>query len=236
MKKVTLSILLFFTLTCICAQAGFGHARQVDLQNLVDAVEADSVLSHIQGLQDFGTRYCFADNRAAVSQWIRDLFISFGVPHVELHQFELDGTDQYNVVATIPGSVYPDEYIIVGGHHDSYNQYDDPYLSAPGADDNASGTAACLEMARVMMACGYRPRRSIRFVTFAAEEWGMIGSYAYAGYALENEMDIRLMINHDMIGNNTAAPGEWQVSLMPYEVSLEHSYRALDITPLYTNM
>jgi hypothetical protein len=236
MKKVTLSILLIFTLSCICAQAGFDLARQVDLQNLVDAVEADSVLSYIQGLQDFGTRYCFADNRAAVSQWIRDLFISFGVPHVELQQFELDGTDQYNVVATIPGSVYPDEYIIVGGHHDSLSANSDPFELAPGADDNASGTAACLEMARVMMACGYRPKRSIRFVTFAAEEWGMHGSYAYAGYALENEMDIRLMINHDMIANNTADPSDWQVRLMPYEVSLEHSYRAQNITSLYTNM
>ena len=217
-------------------RSSFNPSPSVDLQNLVNAVEVDSVVSYLQGLQDFGTRYCFADNRLAVSQWIRDKFLSFGVPNVELQQFSLENTDQYNVVATIPGSVYPDEYIIVGGHHDSLNQYDDPYLSAPGVDDNASGTAACLEMARVMMAAGFQPKRSIRFVTFAAEEWGMVGSYAYARYALENEMDIRLMINHDMIGNNTADPDDWLVRLMPYEVSMEHSLRAQKITSLYTDM
>jgi len=217
------------------SKSNFNPSHSVELQSLVNAVEVDSVVSHIQGLQDFGTRYCRADNRLAVSQWIRDRFISFGVPNVELHQFSWQDTDQYNVVATIPGCVYPDEYIIVGGHHDSINM-DDPFLNSPGADDNASGTAACLEMARVMMASGYQPRRSIRFVTFAAEEHGMFGSYAYAYYAVVNGMNIRLMINHDMIANNTAAPGDWQVRLMPYEGSMEHSFRAQSITSLYTSM
>ena len=207
-----------------------------DVQAIVNLVEANSVRSHIQSLQDFGTRYALADNRLAISQWIKDRFLSFGITDVELHSFEWRNTTQYNVVATIPGSVYPDEYIIVGGHHDSINMYDDPYLGAPGADDNASGTAACLEMARVMMAGGFQPQRSIRFITFAAEEFGLWGSKAYADYADENNLNIRLMINHDMIANNSADPGEWLVRLMPYEGSLEQSYFACNITANYTTL
>ena len=207
-----------------------------DIQAIVNLVDSNSVLSHIQGLQDFLTRYALADNRLIISEWIRDRFISYGVPEVELHSFEWRNTTQYNVVATIPGNIYPDQFIIVGGHHDSINDNDDPFAFAPGADDNASGTAACLEMARVMMAAGFQPRRSIRFVTFAAEEFGLWGSRAYSQYALDNDINIRLMINHDMISNNTTDPDNWQVCLVPYDGSMEHSLYAQRLTSLYTSL
>ena len=217
-------------------QSSFNASSLAEIQTLVNAVEVDSVLSHIQSLQDFLTRYALADNRFTISQWIRDRFLSFGISNVELQHFRWRQTDQYNVVATIPGSMYPGEYIVVGGHHDSINGYSDPFAFAPGADDNASGTAACLEMARVMMACGYRPKRSIRFVTYAAEEFGLHGSKYDAAQAAAADMDIRLMINHDMISNNNAAPADWQVRLMPYEGSIEHSLHAQKITSTYTDL
>ena len=217
-------------------QSSFNTTVNDEIQAIVNLVQSSSVQSQIQSLQDFGTRFCLADNRYAVSQWIKDQFISFGITDVELHAFEWHGTTQYNVVATIPGHLYPDQFIIVGGHHDSINQYDDPYLIAPGADDNASGTVACLEMARVMMAAGYQPKRSIRFVTFAAEEFGLHGSRAYSRYAVENDLNIRLMINHDMISNNTSNPANGFVRLMPYEGSLDHSFHAYKITSAYTDL
>lgn len=208
---------------------------RTEIDQMVAMVNTASVQSLLQNLQDFQTRYARASNRQQVAEWIRQKFISFGITDVVLQQFTWQNTDQYNVVATIPGTVYPNQYIIVGGHHDSISGNSDPYTTAPGADDNASGSVAALEMARVMMQSGYQPKTSIRFVTFAAEEFGLWGSKHFAQTAMQAGMNIRLMINHDMIANNTS-PGPWLVRLMPYDGSLEHSSHAAQITEQYTTL
>ena len=204
-----------------------------DIQLMLSTVSADSVMAFIQGLQDLQTRYALAANRLDVANWIKDQFQRFGIANAHLQSFQWNNTTQYNVVATIEGSLYPDEYIIVGGHHDSIT-YTTPYVFAPGADDNASGTVAAIEMARVMMNAGYQPKCSIRFVTFAAEEFGLWGSKHYANDAYLNGQSIRLMVNHDMISNNHS--GGNNVLLMPYEGALEHTQHATTITQNYTSL
>jgi len=211
---------------------GLAETR-TEIANLVSQVNADSVLYFIQSLQDMQTRYALASNRLEVSNWIKGQFLRFGISNASLHNFVWQGTTQYNVVATITGSVYPDTYIVVGGHHDSITNTT-PYDFAPGADDNASGTVAALEMARVMMASGYQPKCSIRFVTFAAEEFGLWGSKAYALYAQNSGMDIRLMMNHDMIANNVGT--DRRIRLMPYDGFMEYTDLAAEITSTYTNL
>jgi Zn-dependent M28 family amino/carboxypeptidase len=78
----------------------------------------------------------------------------------------------YNVLADIPGSELPDEYVIVGGHIDSWD-------GATGATDNGTGVATTLEAARILMASGVRPKRTIRFMLWSGEEQGILGSRAY---------------------------------------------------------
>lgn len=224
---------LRFPQTALPAQSGQSSRTSID--QMIALVNATSVESQIQSLQDFQTRYARADNRLQVAQWIQQKFISYGVTDAVLQPFEWQNTTQYNVVATIPGSVYPNQYIVVGGHHDSINNHSDPYLSAPGADDNASGSVAALEMARVMMASGYQPLTSIRFVTFAAEEFGLWGSKHHSQTAYQAGENIRLMINHDMIANEPG-PQPWQVRLMPYDGSMDHSAYASQITEQYTDL
>jgi hypothetical protein len=203
------------------------------IQELVNQVSVDSVAGFIQSLQDFQTRYALADNRLAVANWIKGQFLRFGITNSELYNFQWNNTTQYDVVATIPGTVYPDTYIIVGGHHDSITN-DTPTVFAPGADDNASGAVAAIEMARVMMATGFQPKCSIRFVTFAAEEFGLWGSKAYAQMAQQTNMDIRLMMNHDMIANTNPNPDDLRVLLMPYDGFMQHTDHAAAITTQYT--
>ena len=203
-----------------------------EIEQLVSQVSADSVLFFIQSLQDMGTRYALADNRYDVSVWIRDTFARFGLD-TQLQEFNFQTTQQYNVIAEIPGTIYPDEYIVVGGHHDSIT-YTTPYSFAPGADDNASGAAAALEIARVLAAANYQPKSTIRFVTYAAEEFGLHGSYYDAWTAYSGDMDIRLMINHDMIANNN--PGTSTVRLMPYDGAMEQSAHAQYLTSAYTDL
>jgi len=208
---------------------------RTDIAQIISLVDADSILYNIQCLQDFQTRYAFANNRLQVAEWIKNRFISFGINDVQLQPFFCWNTDQYNVVATIPGTVHPDQYIIIGGHHDSatLDQNISSYIFAPGADDNASGTSATLEIARVIMQSGYQPRCSIRFVTFAAEELGLDGSWYYAFTARNNNENICLMINHDMIGNNND-PYFYQVTLSPYDGSENYTNYAHQLIEQYT--
>jgi N-acetylated-alpha-linked acidic dipeptidase len=75
-----------------------------------------------------------------------------------------------DALGMLRGSEFPDELVVIGGHRDSWG---------PGAADNASGTASVLEAARLLGAAarqGMRPRRTIIFATWDAEEWGLIGS------------------------------------------------------------
>jgi len=218
------------------AVAAINTDLRTDVQTLVSSVNADSVMWFVQNLQDFQTRYALASNRLEVATWIRDQFIRFGISNATLQPFQWNGTTQYNVVATITGSINPDRYIIVGGHHDSVVQQGNPMAFAPGADDNATGTVAALEMARVMKANNFQPKNSIRFVTFGAEEFGLWGSKHYAQDALVSDQDILLMINHDMIGHSPQSPTNWQVRLMPYDGSETHTAMATSLTQQYTTL
>lgn len=135
------------------------------ISSLISKVNKDSVRSYVQALQDFQTRFCLASNRDQVAEWIKNKFLSFGITDVVIDSFPFSrnwggtvyNTYQKNVIATIRGSINPNNIYIVGGHQDSYSS-GNPLLIAPGADDNASGTAASLEFARVLKGSGYNPR------------------------------------------------------------------------------
>src|SRR5262249_31123525 len=77
-----------------------------------------------------------------------------------------------NVVADLRGSELPDEYVVVGGHIDSWDV-------ATGATDNGTGCATTLEAARLLAATGANPRRTIRFMLWSGEEEGLLGSAAW---------------------------------------------------------
>jgi hypothetical protein len=101
-----------------------------------------------------------------------------------------------NTTATLPGSRWPDEHLVLGGHHDTV-------FGSPGGNDNASGTIAVLETARVLAglhtALGIAPGRSIRFLTYSAEEQNLQGAHAYVArhYGDGGETPPRLAINLD---------------------------------------
>ena len=168
------------------------------ITNLTTQVNTDSITYFIQSLQDFKTRYCLSPNRKKVALWIKGEFERFGFEDVVLDSFYIINTWQYDVVATLHSDLETDKVIVIGGHHDSITR-SNPLVSAPGADDNASGTTAVLEIARVLKSANYKPKVNLKFVTFAAEELGLYGGYYYAEKAKKEGMNIHLMINHDMI-------------------------------------
>jgi len=214
---------------------------RTDIQTLISYINADSVQSYIQHLEDYQTRYWLAPNHLAVATWIKDQYLRVGISNAYLQSYTWSNTTQYNPVATITGSVYPDVYIVISGHHDSITgghmdtlRLRDPMYIAPGADDNASGTAATIEMARVMMATGFQPKCSIIFTAFSTEEIGHYGSQYFAQQALDNNLDIRMVVNLDMIANNN--PGNTMLKILQYDGSLAQSQITADVTYQYTGM
>lgn len=106
-----------------------------------------------------------------------------------------------NVVAMLPGDGSTDEIIVVGAHYDHLGtrERDGKKVINNGADDNASGTAGIVELARVFGA-GPKLRRNILFMTFSAEERGLLGSRHFVKNPTIDLKKVRAMLNMDMIG------------------------------------
>lgn len=170
------------------------------IQKMVAAVSQDSIKASILRLQRMYTRYATSDsNKIVAVNWIRNKLLSYGCDSVYFQYFS--STYGPNVVGIKRGYLYPSikRYCLIGGHLD-----DVPSSGyAPGADDNASGTTALLEAARVMK--NYQFENTIYFVAFNAEEQGLIGSDSFATRAWRNNDTILGVLNFDMIGYVTPA-------------------------------
>jgi uncharacterized repeat protein (TIGR01451 family) len=173
------------------------------IQTVLNTVSQTQLYNTIRDLQDDDaspgwdtgrSRYTFSPELAIERDYIRGRMEALGLD-VRYQNFNYWGSLD-NIEGTLPGWGPNSETVyIVCAHYDSVSG--DPYTAAPGADDNASGTAAVLEAARVLSQ--YRFKRTLRFVTFPAEEQGLIGSYYYAQEASTTGTVIGGVINHDMI-------------------------------------
>lgn len=202
--------LTFFTVQAR-AQHLFEHTYPIVQQEnpmvrqLMDQVSADSLEAIIEHMQSYHTRQWNSQMVYEVQDWLYKIYHDMGMDTVFLHDFQFIYHDTLretsdNVIAIQRGLVYPDEYVVCGAHYDSYNKtpgHPDS-LRAPGADDNASGTAGILETARLLSQCKFE--RSIMYCGWAAEEVGLKGSAAYAKDCAENRVDIVGYLNLDMIG------------------------------------
>lgn len=112
--------------------------------------------------------------------------------------FKMGPVKFHNVVATLRGSEFPDEYVVVGGHFDCFS-------AATGAVDDGSGFAPAMEALRLIQAAGGRPKRSIVVILFAAEEIGLVGSQAWLKNRPGIAPRITMMINRD--GSPSAITG-----------------------------
>lgn len=115
----------------------------------------------------------------------------------------------HNVIGLLDGSnpALAEETIVIGAHRDHFGRQ--AGLLFAGADDNASGTAVVLEVARALTAPGQRPKRSLVFVSFSGEEQGLLGSNLYVGRPARPLGKTVAMINidHAGIGNGRLTVG-----------------------------
>jgi len=102
----------------------------------------------------------------------------------------------HNVVATLRGTEKPDECVIISSHLDSWHQ-------AQGTTDNGTGSATTMEAARILMAVGAKPKRTIKFCLWGGEEQGLLGSGAYVKAHRTDMNNVSAVFNHDT-GTNWA--------------------------------
>lgn len=171
------------------------------------AVSKNNLKNNIQTLQNFITRDATTDECDDAGDFIATALSQSGV-QVDEDPFNFEGYSSRNIVGYLPGKTDPSKMVIIGAHYDSYA---DPNStkSAPGADDNASGTAAVLEAAQIMSQ--YSFAHSIKFILFSAEEYGLYGSDHYARQAAGTGEDIIGMINLDMISYTDYLPEDLDV-------------------------
>ncbi|MFT6832347.1 MAG: hypothetical protein ACJAZN_002519, partial [Planctomycetota bacterium] len=99
------------------------------------------------------------------------------------HYFTEGPFGVFNTIAEIPGTEFPDEVVIVSAHLDSWNG-----PKSQGTQDNGTGSSVTLEAARILMAAGVKPRRTIRFCLWSGEEQGLLGSRGYVKSLSEEEL------------------------------------------------
>jgi len=199
--------------------------------SMLEEVSTERLTEHVQQLEFAGgtrSRITFTPGKDSAAVYIRQVFDAMpGLTSVEIDTFFIPGAappfnthPQVNIVATIEGAVFPDEYYVIGSHYDATSDRDPGWnngtnwqtIQAPGANDNGSGVAALLEMARIMSDpdSPFRPDYTIKFVAFGAEErlpaplgtGNHFGSIHMARQARANNNLIRGMVSVDMIGFN----------------------------------
>jgi leucyl aminopeptidase len=178
----------------------YSLTKASDVEKALDLIEEGRIAKFIKHLSSYKNRYYQSETgqKAALSirdKW-KDLLKETPNSKVELYKHEWR---QPSVIATIIGSKYPDEVIVVGGHLDSIaGWFDRTNATAPGADDNASGIATVTETIRVLVASGFAPQKTVKFMGYAAEEVGLRGSAEIAKEFKTNKVNVIGAMQLDM--------------------------------------
>lgn len=222
MKYLVASLFLLSSVYC---QAQLSIVRtDPQIKKMVDEVSSENIESNVRKLVTFQTRHSLSDTLSsttgigAARNWIlsemqRYSRESGGRLKAEFDVFTqaADGrrittpTVMKNVLGILPGTdPLDDRVFIVSGHYDSRaSDVNDSKIFAPGANDDASGTSAVMELARVMSK--YKFNSTIIFVAMVAEEQGLYGAVNLAKRAKESKWNIAGMITNDIIGNSYGA-------------------------------
>ena len=235
MKKHLLVVALLFSLcspTLLKAQRvttnNLTEKLYPQIEKIVSEISAKNIEATIRKLVSFGTRHSLSETESetrgigAARRWIKAEMERYAKESGGRLQVAFDEFTQQpggrinrpvqlvNVVATLPGkqAESKDRIYVVSGHYDSCvcaQDVMDATSDAPGANDDASGTAAVMEMARVMSK--YEFDATLVFMTVAAEEQGLLGSTHWAEMAKQKNLNVAGMITNDIIGSSHAEDG-----------------------------
>lgn len=183
-----------------------GGPYTIDQQNwvrpLMPLVKEGEIRSTIEKMSSYHNRYYTADTGAQAAKWVQGRWqeLAAKIPGAKAELVQHDGWSQPSVVLTIPGSDLADEIVILGGHLDSISGWGSESARAPGADDNASGIATITEALRVLAQANFKPRRTVQFMGYAAEEVGLRGSADIAAQYKNAGKKVVGVVQYDMTG------------------------------------
>lgn len=207
-------------------KADIARENESGVYEIINEISPDSIEANIRKLVSFHTRHTMSDTISdsvgigAARRWIHSKFNEYSRRndnrlrvsydrYVETEHSRIsEPTEIVNVVGVLPGTQLEskDRMYVVSGHYDSrVSDVMNDTSFAPGANDDASGTAAVIEMARVMSK--YHFDATIIFMAVAGEEQGLLGASHYAGHAKERNMNIAAMFTNDIIGSSRAEDG-----------------------------
>ena len=218
--------IIFVLSLCLCVSvvSSFAQKRNekpnAEIQKMIKEISAKNIEASIRKLVSFGTRNTLSeqDNPArgigAARDWIfgefqkisadcgncltieKQTFLQPKAPRIP------EPTNLTNVFAVLKGTADPGRVYVVSGHYDSMcSSPTDAKCDAPGANDDASGTAAVIELARVMSKRKFDA--TIIFMTVPGEEQGLLGARYFAEKAVETKMNIEGMFTNDIVGGVT---------------------------------
>lgn len=199
-------------------------AEDPEIKKMISEVKAENLEATVQKLVTFGTRHTLSDTKSktkgigAAQQWVKSEFDKYALESggrltatIDYFTVKADGkrvkadSQLGNVMATLKGTDPNDNRVlIISGHLDSrVSDVMNIKSDAPGANDDGSGVAAVIELAKIMSKRSFPA--TIVFVAVAGEEQGLIGARHLAELAKENNWNIVAMLNNDMIGNSLSS-------------------------------
>ena len=195
-----------------------------EIKKMISEVKSENMEATVRKLVTFGTRHTLSDTKSntrgigAAQRWVKSEFDKYAVESngrlsskIDFFTIKADGrriaadTQLGNVMATLKGTdATDDRVLIISGHLDSRaSDVMDSKIDAPGANDDASGVAAMMELARIMSKREFP--FTLIFVAVVGEEQGLYGAKHLADVAKEGKWNVVAMINNDMIGNSLSS-------------------------------
>lgn len=220
-KTIFYSIFTFLFFTHITTSQ---VAEDPEIKKMISEIKAENLEATIHKLVSFGTRHTLSDTKSktkgigAAQQWVKSEFDRFALESdgrltaaIDYFEVKADGkriikdSQLGNIMATLKGTDPADSRIlIISGHLDSrVSDVMNVKSNAPGANDDGSGVAAVLELAKIMSKRSFPA--TIIFVAVTGEEQGLYGARHLAELAKASNWNIMAMLNNDMIGNSLSS-------------------------------
>jgi leucyl aminopeptidase len=193
--------------------AGYSISRQSTVMPMIATVNKNNILQTITNLSNFQNRYYKGEFGKKSATWIKDTWTALVKNRTDasVEFFNHASWDQPSIILTIKGQ--SDEVIVVGGHQDSINGYfGGATARAPGADDNASGIATITEVVRTLVDNNYKPQKTLKFMAYAAEEVGLLGSKEISKKFKDTNVNVIGVMQLDM--TNFKGTGDLDIVMM----------------------
>lgn len=200
-------------------------------------VAVDNIEKTVAALAQIETRHADTTSGQGIASFLAEKYRAFAGSRedVSIASFDHSNTRQHSIIVQIRGQAHPDQIIVLGSHIDSRNFWAGPDSRAPGADDDASGTATTLEVFRILMQQNIQLDRTLEIHGYAAEELGLIGSQEIARTYRERDADVLAMMQLDMsLYKPTGAPD--MIYFVTSNTSPGFNFQLEQLADLYTGV